>query len=208
MFDGCRKTFQADFLRKPRTSQELLIFCRRKLGLEFPADPDPPTPPGEQLGDAGKGKGNGEGNNGKTSPGNSALGCSSSSSPRALRASRDGGGSISISISRSSSARKGRPRICDSTIAVDVARAVLAWGKPFRNVETAWRAASVGQSYSVVPPMPRPLPRVTTFVLCSAREVLKGEPSPFLRPGTVGTPLAVDVTVEDVRWLKDLWDTD
>lgn len=195
--------FQADFLLKPRTSDELLTFCRRNLGLDFPADPDPPTPPGEQPGDAdkGKGTGTGKGKTDKVSPANSAVGGGSSSSPRAPSASRAGGSSSS-----SSAARRGRPRIGDSTIAVDVARAVLAWGKPFRRVETAWRAAAAGQSYSVVPPMPRPPPRVATFVLCSAREVLKGEPSPLLRPGAVGAPLAVDVSVEDVRWLQDMWD--
>lgn len=186
---------QADFLLKPRTPEELLVFCRRNLGLKFPADAL--TSPGEQLGNADKGKRGTE----KTSPADNTLGGDSSSRPQTPSAGREGSGSSS-----SNAAPRVRPQIGDSTIAVDVARAVLAWGQPFRNVETAWRAAAAGQSYSVVPPLPRPLPRVSTFVLCSTREVLKGEPSPFLRPGTVGAPLAADVTVEDVRWLKDMWD--
>lgn len=192
----CRATIQADFLLKPRTQEELLTFCRRNLGLEFPADPPPLS--GEQLGGADQGKGNAD----NSFTANSARGGGGvSSGPRAPSAGVEGGSSSS------SGRRRRRPRIGDSTIAVDVARAVLAWGKPFRNVETAWSAATAGQSYSVVPPMPSPSPGVRTFVLCSALEVLKGEPSPFLRSGTVGAPLAVDVTVEDVRWLKDVWDT-
>lgn len=91
---------------------------------------------------------------------------------------------------------------------MDLARAILAWGKPFRNVETEWRAAAVGQGYSLASPLPRGVPQMqSAIVLCSSREVLKGEPSPFLQPGEVGAPLATDVTVEDLRCLKDQWDS-
>eukprot|EP00752_Nemacystus_decipiens_P005628 g5093.t1 len=200
-----RKNLVADFLLKPRTSEELLMFCRRRLRLEFPADPDPPQTPGAQLG--GVDRRTGKAKTVEMSTAKSTAGSGNSGSSWAPGAAREGGSGSRSRSSSSSVARRGRPWIGDATIAVDVARAVLAWGKPFRNVETPWRAAAAGQSYTVVPPVATPPPRVATFVLCSAREVLKGEPSPFLRPGTIGAPLAVDVTVEDVRWLKDTWET-
>ncbi len=180
---------------KPRTAEELLVFCRRKLGLEFPSDP--PAFPRSKAGGTGKDNG-GAGEIRSTS--STRRGSRSRNGPEARSARKEGSGS-------SNSVRRVRPRADDSTIAVDVARAVLAWGQPFRNVETGWTAAAAGQSYSVLSPLPRPLPRVSTLVLCSTREVQRGEPNPLLRPGTVGPPLAVDVTVQDVRWLKDLWDT-
>ncbi|CAM9722401.1 unnamed protein product [Ectocarpus sp. 8 AP-2014] len=191
----------AEFLLKPRTPDELLVFCRRTLGLEFPADP-----PARRLendddddggGDTKRTPSTGSRNNGGGGPRSSK-----SWSASGKRGGGGGGGSSSGGDGRV------RPRMEDATIMVDIARAVLAWGKPFRNVETAWRPAAVGQGYSVMTSrLPVPLPRVSAPVLCSAREVLKGEPSPFLRPGAVGPPLAVDVSVEDVRWLKDEWDS-
>ncbi|CAM9128356.1 unnamed protein product [Scytosiphon promiscuus] len=191
----------ADFLLQPRTPEELLVFCRRTLGLKFPADPSPDPPrnsnskPGVLVRETNPRQktstnDNGRGDGGRNSPPPPGTGSKTSSSA-------------------SSTARLPgvRPRMDDSKIAVDVARAVLAWGRPFRNVETEWRAAAVGQGYALASPLPRALPTQSTVVLCSAREVLKEEPSPFLRPGVVGAPLATDVTVEDVRWLKDQWDS-
>ena len=91
-------------------------------------------------------------------------------------------------------------------VASDLARAVLAWGPPIREINTTWTAAAVGQGYAVASRFSRPLPRVATLVLCSAPDVLKGKPNPLLGPGTFGEPFSADVTVEDVRWLKDQWD--
>lgn len=202
-------TTQADFLLKPRTPEELLTFCRRTLGLEFPSDsPDAADLLGKQPEDTGYDKVE-DGTERITPPTNSNLGGDRRSRGSTSSSTVYNKDNSSIN-SRGSSTRNKRPRgIDDAAVAVDVARAVLAWGKPFRKIETVWRAAAVGQSYSVVSPLPSvpPPPIVSTLVLCSAREVLKGEPCPFLRPGTVGPPLAVDVTVEDVRLLKDEWDT-
>ncbi|CBN78291.1 expressed unknown protein [Ectocarpus siliculosus] len=189
----------AEFLLKPRTPDELLVFCRRTLGLEFPAD-DPPVRRLKNDDDDGGGDTKRTPSTGSRNTAGGGLRSSKSWSA----CSRGGGGGGSSS----SGDGRARPRVEDATIMVDIARAVLAWGKPFRNVETAWRPAAVGQGYSVMTSrLPGPLPRVSAPVLCSAREVLKGEPSPFLRPGSVGPPLAVDVSVEDVRWLKDEWDS-
>lgn len=226
-------TTQENFLLKPRTPEELLTFCRRTLGLEFPSDspaaaaaPPVGNPPENTETDKEE-----EGGTERVTPprtrGNLGGDSTSRGSTSSSAADNNKGKTSDSNSSRSGSRSSGsssaarnttrqRRIIDEAAVAVDVARAVLAWGKPFRNIETAWRAAAAGQSYSVaaaaaaapslLPPRSLP-PRVSTLVLCSARKVLKGEPSPFLRPGTVGPPLAVDVTVEDVRWLKDEWDT-
>ncbi|CAB1119595.1 unnamed protein product [Ectocarpus sp. CCAP 1310/34] len=190
----------AEFLLKPRTPDELLVFCRRTLGLEFLADP-----PARRLQNDDDDDGGDTQRTPSTGSRNTGGGGPRSSKSWSAR-SKDGGGGGGSSSSGGDG--RVRPRMEDPTIMVDIARAVLAWGKPFRNVETAWRPAAVGQGYSFMTSrLPEPTPRVSSPVLCSAREVLKGEPSPFLRPGAVGPPLAVDVSVEDVRWLKDEWDS-
>lgn len=91
-------------------------------------------------------------------------------------------------------------------IASDISRAVLAWGAPFREIETVWKPAAIAQGYQVADPFPEPRPCIRAMVLCSTRNLLRGKPSPLLGPATFGEPLSNDVTIEDVRWLKDQWD--
>lgn len=103
--------------------------------------------------------------------------------------------------------KEGAKKLVDeSAVAAAIVRVVLAWGSPFRTIETGWRPAAACAGYAIISRFPKPLPRVPTTVLCSARNILRGKPSPLLGPGTFGEPFAGDVTVEDVKWLKGQWD--
>lgn len=162
---------QAKFLLQPRTQEELLVFCRKKLGLQLPADlavttldTDAPSPPQSHIVR-------------KTGADGAVVGSSSVAD-----------------------------RLDNSAVATELARTVLAWGRPFRSVETTWRSSALGQGYAVISRFPRPVPNVPIVVLCSSDNMLRGKVSPLLGPGTVGEPFAADVTVESIKWLKDQWD--
>jgi len=131
----CPTTTQANFLLKPRTAEELLVFCRRHLGLEFP--PDPPASPRSKTGDAGKGGGDaGEIRGASSNPPRSR----NRNGPEVRSVRKEGSGSRK-------SVRRVRSLADDSTIAVDVARAVLAWGEPFRSAPRSrwtWRRQTCG----------------------------------------------------------------
>ena len=212
---------QAEFLLKPRTPDELLAFCRRNLGLRFPTDPSPDhtdvTGGAEKrqscrntfnLDHAARASGSGGGGIGAgADSGGAGGGRVSGTSGGGSSGGGSGGGGGGVSNSSSSGSLARTKKLVDRlAVASDLARAVLAWGPPFREIRTAWRAAAAGQSYAVASQFSRPLPRVTTLVLCSAPDVLKGTPTPLLRPGTFGEPFSTDVTVEDVRWLQDQWE--
>lgn len=95
----------------------------------------------------------------------------------------------------------------DDTLAADmVSREILSWGSPFRTIETDWRLAASPGSYAIAFGETRcPAPRAHCRLLCSAREMSKGEPPTLVAPGLMGAPFAVDFSAVDVRWLKDQW---
>lgn len=157
---------------KPRTPEELLIFCRETLRLDFPVDPIHGGNPPESTG-----------------------------AEKRLRKRKPPGGVHDETRSHSEDV----PRVDDSTVAADVAEAVLAWGRPFRSIETGWRAAAAGGSYAVASRCHPEVPHVPTLLLCSAGGFLKGKPNPMLRPRNFGQPFASDVGVQDIKWLKDQW---
>lgn len=179
---------------KPRTAEELLFFCRETLRLEFPVDPinidgggsSSTTPTPESTG-AGK---------------------------RRIKRNPPGGNHTTPATNNRSEDVAIRVDDDDLTtvVAADVAEAVLAWGHPFRSIETGWTGAAAGGSYAVASGCcrrPGEVPRVsTTVVLCSSASgfFLKGTPNPLLRPGKFGRPFASDVSVQDIKWLKDQWD--
>lgn len=98
-----------------------------------------------------------------------------------------------------------KPEVDDSAIATDLASTIISWGPPFRKIEATWKTTIAPSGYSVVSNFGKPPPRVPLVLLCSDSGVLKGKPSPLLGPGVSGKPYSADVSMEDVKWLRDRW---
>lgn len=98
-----------------------------------------------------------------------------------------------------------KPEVDNSVIATDIANTINSWGPPFRKIEATWKTTISPSGYSVVSNFGNTPPRVPLVLLCSDNGVLKGKPSPLLGPGVSGKPYSADVTMEDVKWLRDRW---
>lgn len=174
---------------QPKTPTELLAFCRKKLKACLPGDRA-----GMRIDERRQ----------RSAISSQVIaGTATSESNRGRKsADKDETGSVADD-----------EYIDDAPAAADVARTVLAWGPPFRSISTGWRVAPAPGSFVVVGSSgfnssayhTQSSCETDCVVLCSAREMLKSEPSPLLAPGTFGAPLASDFAVEDVRWLKDQW---